>query len=36
MVMRMVRAADDSRAAVPVTMGGMFTDNADLTEACIG
>jgi hypothetical protein len=36
MVMRIVRAAEDSRAVAPVTMGGMFTDNAGLTEACIG
>jgi hypothetical protein len=32
----MERAADVSLAAVLVAMGGMFTDNAGLTEACIG
>jgi hypothetical protein len=32
----MERAADVSLAAVLVAMGGMFTDTADLTEACIG
>jgi hypothetical protein len=37
MVMRMERAADVSRAAGLVAMGGgMFTDKAGLTEACIG
>jgi hypothetical protein len=33
----MERATDDvSLAAVLVAMGGIFTDNAGLTEACIG
>jgi hypothetical protein len=32
-----MESADDvSLAAGLVTMGGMFTDNAGLTEACIG
>jgi hypothetical protein len=31
----MERAADVSRAAALVTIGGMFTDNTGLTEACI-
>ncbi len=34
--MRMERAAGVSRADALVTIGGMFTDNAGLTEACIG
>jgi hypothetical protein len=32
----MERAADVSLAAELVAMGGMFTDKAGLTEACIG
>src|SRR5260370_17477707 len=36
MVMRMERADDVSRAAGLDTMGGIFTDKAGLTEACIG
>jgi hypothetical protein len=36
MVMRMERATEVSLAAGLIAMGGIFTDKAGLTEACIG